>query len=182
MKTQGKYMKCTQSAGKRVWTCHEWLWFYFWLDEKFARVVIQCCKREWLSTPNWKPLYQEFLVSKRMTCSGLLLQRTPSLDRRTDEPMYSETFESPENKTTSPKKSETLRSPNRSLESGPLSPTLSEGELSQASEAGERSPTLSSTRVRIWPANLLTSKKLKLQGRFAHAYYASGQASFSRRW
>ena len=76
-------------------------------------------------------------------------QRTPSPDRRTDEPVYSETFESPENKTTSPKKSETLLSPDRSLESGPLSPTLSEGELSRASEASERSPTFSSTRVRI---------------------------------
>ena len=117
-----------------------------------------------------------------MTSCDSLLQRTPSPDRRTDEPVYSETFESPENKTAFPKKSETLRSPNRSLESGPLSPTLSEGELSQASEAGERSPTFSSTRVRIWPANLLASKKLKLQGRFADAYYASGQASFSRRW
>lgn len=65
------------------------------------------------------------------------------------EPVYSETFESPENKTASPTKNETLLSHDRSLESGPLSPTLSEGELSQASEAGERSATFSSTRVKI---------------------------------
>lgn len=82
--------------------------------------------------------------------SFLYFQRTPSPDRKTDlDPVYSETFESPENKTASPNKNETLLSPNRSLESGPLSPTLSEGELSHASEAGERSPTFSSTRVRI---------------------------------
>lgn len=78
------------------------------------------------------------------------LQRTPSPDRKTDEPVYSETFESPENKTGSPNKDRTLLSPDRSLESGLLSPTLSEGELSQASEAGERSPTFSSTRVRLY--------------------------------
>lgn len=84
-----------------------------------------------------------------MTSFVFPLQRTPSPDRRTDEPVYSETFESPENKTTSPKKSETLLSADRSLESGPLSPTLSEGELSRASEVSQRSPTFSSTRVRI---------------------------------
>ncbi|RMX60147.1 hypothetical protein pdam_00010105 [Pocillopora damicornis] len=73
-------------------------------------------------------------------------KRTPSPNRKTGEPVYSEAFESPENKTSSPNKNDSLRSPNRSLESGPLSPTLSEGELSRVSEAVDKSSTFSSTR------------------------------------
>ena len=68
--------------------------------------------------------------------------------------MYSETFESPDHRTSSPYKEESLLSPNRSVESGALSPTLSEGELSRASEAVGRSPTFSSTRVRIKATSL----------------------------
>ena len=33
IKTRSKYMKLTQSAGKRVWGSHTWFSFYFWLDE-----------------------------------------------------------------------------------------------------------------------------------------------------
>ena len=79
----------------------------------------------------------------------LFFQRTPSPEKNTDDPVYSETFESPEHKTSSPRKEESLLSPNRSVESGTLSPTLSEGELSRTSEATARSPTFSSSRVRI---------------------------------
>lgn len=52
--------------------------------------------------------------------------------------------EGSEKRTPSPDR--TLLSADRSLESGPLSPTLSEGELSRASEVSQRSPTFSSTR------------------------------------
>lgn len=77
-----------------------------------------------------------------------LQQRTPSPARKKDDHSYSETFESPERKTGSLAVKESLHSPDRSMESGTLSPTLSEGELSHASEADNRSPTVSSMRVR----------------------------------
>ena len=77
-----------------------------------------------------------------------LQQRTPSPVRKKDDHSYSETFESPERKTGSHAVEESLHSPDRSMESGTLSPTLSEGELSRASEADNRSPTMSSVRVR----------------------------------
>ena len=80
--------------------------------------------------------------------SAFFFQRTPRPDKNTEDPVYSETFESPEHRTSSPRKEESLLSPNRSVESGTLSPTLSEGELSRTSEVTGRSPTFSSTRVR----------------------------------
>lgn len=68
-------------------------------------------------------------------------KHTPSPDKKTDDPVYSETFESPEHRTSSPYREENLRSPNRSIRSVTLSPTLSEGELSHASEDVVRAPT-----------------------------------------
>ena len=95
---------------------------------------------------------QMYAFSKRLLIlslfSAFFFQRTPSPDKNTQDPVYSETFESPDHKTSSPRKEESLLSPNRSVESGTLSPTLSEGELSRTSEVTGRSPTLSSTRVR----------------------------------
>jgi len=41
IKTQSKNMWQTQSAGKRVRTSHDWFWFYFWLDDKVARVFFK---------------------------------------------------------------------------------------------------------------------------------------------
>ena len=38
IKTRSNYMWLTQSAGKCVRARHNWLWFYFWLDEKVARI------------------------------------------------------------------------------------------------------------------------------------------------
>ena len=38
IKTRSNYMLLTQSAGKREWVSCDWFWFYFWLDEKVARV------------------------------------------------------------------------------------------------------------------------------------------------
>lgn len=89
------------------------------------------------------------LVSYTLVLCSFFLQRTPSPDKKTDDPVYSETFESPEHKTSSPYKEESVLSPNKSADSGTLSPTLSEGELSRANEAVSRSPTFTSSRVRI---------------------------------
>ena len=38
IKTRSNYMWLTQSAGKCMRARHNWLWFYFWLDEKVARI------------------------------------------------------------------------------------------------------------------------------------------------
>ena len=76
-----------------------------------------------------------------------LSQCSSSPERKTDEPLYSEAFESPGNKTTSPYKEETLLSPSGSVDSGTLSPTLSEGELSRLSEVTTGSPTHTSAQV-----------------------------------
>ena len=38
IKTRRNYMGLTQSAGKCTRARHIWLWFYFWLDEKVARI------------------------------------------------------------------------------------------------------------------------------------------------
>ena len=38
IKTRSNYMWLTQSAGKYMRARHNWLWFYFWLDEKVARI------------------------------------------------------------------------------------------------------------------------------------------------
>ena len=76
-----------------------------------------------------------------------LSQRSSSPERKTDEPLYSETFESPGHWTSPPYKGKSLPSPGGSVESGSLSPTLSEGELSRVSEADSRSRTLTSSQV-----------------------------------
>ena len=38
IKTRRDYMQLTQSTGKHSWMSFDWFWFYFWLDEKVARV------------------------------------------------------------------------------------------------------------------------------------------------
>ena len=76
-----------------------------------------------------------------------LSQCSSSPERKTDEPLYSEAFESPGNRTTSPYKEETVLSPSGSVDSGTLSPTLSEGELSRVSEVASGSPTHTSAQV-----------------------------------
>ena len=40
IKARSRYMELTQSAGKRLRVSHDWFWFYFWLDEKVARVFL----------------------------------------------------------------------------------------------------------------------------------------------
>ena len=52
IKTRSNYRYLKQSAGKRVRVSHDWFWFYFWLDEKLARVFLnQSC-----SVENAKPI------------------------------------------------------------------------------------------------------------------------------
>ncbi|XP_015774007.1 PREDICTED: centrosome-associated protein 350-like [Acropora digitifera] len=69
-----------------------------------------------------------------------------SPERKTDEALHSETFESPGHRTTSPYKEETVLCPSGSVDSGTLSPTLSEGELSRVSEVASGSPTHTSAQ------------------------------------
>ena len=38
IKTPSNYMQLRKSAGKRVRVSQDWFWFYFWLDEKVARI------------------------------------------------------------------------------------------------------------------------------------------------
>ena len=72
-------MKLTQNAGKRVRVSQDWFWFYFWLDEKVARVfkpIVWRTKRKTncFSTLKWKPLYMLLDVNpgNRLFASSLV--------------------------------------------------------------------------------------------------------------
>ena len=56
IKSQIKYMQLRRSAGKRVWTRHDSFWFYFWLDEKMARVF-------------FKPIAQLYKIKTYLYCT-----------------------------------------------------------------------------------------------------------------